>query len=132
MNSFEHLQRLKQKQVIEEPISHAYEQSKMIYVGIFVNEKRTTIKIISKERQVNINTLYIIDPSEENFYIKIKLCVPNYQVPPISLHQQIKALKKHVTMHKYIYTEVFYLGYKVYRNEYITVVNYMDWLPFLG
>ena len=78
MNSFEHLQRLKQKQVIEEPISHAYEQSKMIYVGIFVNEKRTTIKIISKERQVNINTLYIIDPSEENFYINIKLRVPNY------------------------------------------------------
>ena len=34
-------------------------------------------------------------------------------------------------MHKDISTSVFYLGDKIYRNEYITVVNEMDWLPCL-
>ena len=34
-------------------------------------------------------------------------------------------------MHKDISTEVFYLGDKIYRYEYTTVVNYMDWLPCL-
>ena len=34
-------------------------------------------------------------------------------------------------MHKDIYTAVFYLGNKIYRNEYINVVNDMVWLPCL-
>ena len=35
-------------------------------------------------------------------------------------------------MHKYISTAVFYLGGKIYRNEYTTVVNDMDCLPCRG
>ena len=59
-------------------------------------------------------------------------CVPHYQVPPTSAHQYLEALKKHVTVHKYISTAVFYLGDKIYRNEYIPVLNDMDCLPCLG
>ena len=61
----------------------------------------------------------------------MNLCVPHYQVPPISSHQYPEALKKHVTVNKDISTEVFYSRDKLYRNEYITVVNVMDWLPCL-
>ena len=61
----------------------------------------------------------------------MNLCVPQYQVPPTSANQYLEALKYHITVHKYISTAVFYLGDKIYRNEYLTVVNYMDWLPFL-
>ena len=59
-------------------------------------------------------------------------CVPHYQVPPTSAHQYLETLKKHVTVHTDIYTAVFYFGVKIYRNEYITVLNDMDWLPCLG
>ena len=58
--------------------------------------------------------------------------MPHYQVPPTSAHQYLEALKKHVTVHTDIYTAVFYLGDKIYRNDYITVVNDIDWLPCLG
>ena len=51
--------------VIEEHLSHVYEQAKMIDVGIFVNEKRTPRKRISKERWGNIKTFHLINPSEE-------------------------------------------------------------------
>ena len=78
-----------------------------------------------------INTFHLINPSEEQFYIAMNLCVPNYQVPPISAHQYLEALKKHVTVHKNISTAVFYLGDKIYRNEYITVVNDMKGYPVL-
>ena len=70
--------------VIEEPLSHAYEQAKRIDVGIFVNEKRTPRKIISKERWENIKTFHPIKPSEEQFYIVVNLCVPRYQVSATS------------------------------------------------
>ena len=62
----------------------------------------------------------------------MNLCVPHYQVTPTSAHQYLEALKKHVTVHKYISAAVFYLGGKIYRNEYITVLNDMDWIPCLG
>ena len=62
----------------------------------------------------------------------MNLCVPHYQVPRTSAHQYLEALKKHVTVHKYISTAVFNFGDRIYRNEYITVVNNMDWLPYLG
>ena len=102
-----------------------------MYIGVFVNEKRTPRKIIPKERWKNIKAFHFIKPSEEQFYIAMNLCVPHYQVPSTSAHQYLEALKKHVTMHKYISTAVFYLGDKIYRNEYITVVNGMDWIPCL-
>ena len=35
----------------------------------------------------------------------------------------------HVTMHKDISTAVIYLGGKMYRKEYLTVLNDIDWLP---
>ena len=73
--------------VIEEPLSHAYEQAKRIDVGIFVNKNRNTRKIISKEIWGNIKTFHLIKPSEEQFYIAMNLCVPQYQVPPIIAHQ---------------------------------------------
>ena len=62
----------------------------------------------------------------------MNLCVRYYQVPPTSAYQYLEAIKKHVTLHRDISTEVFYLGGKIYRNEYITIVNHMDWLPCLG
>ena len=65
--------------VIEEPLSHAYEQSNRIDVSIFVNDKRTPRKIISKKIWENIKKLNIIKPSEEQFYIAMNLCVPHYQ-----------------------------------------------------
>ena len=60
------------------------------------------------------------------------LCVPHYQVTSTSAHQYLEYLKNHVSAHKDISTAIFYLGDKIYRNEYITVVNEMDWLTFLG
>ena len=51
--------------VIEEPISHAYEQAKLIDVGISVKDKSTPRKIISKERWENINTFHIVKLSED-------------------------------------------------------------------
>ena len=92
----------------------------------------TLRKIISKERWENINTFHSIKPSEEQFYTVMNLCVPRYQVLLTSAHQYLEALKKHVTVHKDISTAVFYLGNKIYGNEYTTVVNDMDWLPCLG
>ena len=74
----------------------------------------------------NIKILNIINPSEEQFYIAMNLCVPHDQVPPTSAHEYPEALKKHVAVHKYISTSYFYLGDKIYRNEYIIVVNDMD------
>ena len=62
----------------------------------------------------------------------MNLCVTNYQFPLTSVYQYLEDLKNHVTVHKDISTEVFYLGDKIYRNEYITVVNDMDWLTCLG
>ena len=62
----------------------------------------------------------------------MNLCVPHYIVPPTSTHSHLEALKKHVTVHKYISTAVFYLGDKIYSNEYTTVVNDMCWIPCLG
>ena len=62
----------------------------------------------------------------------MNLCVPHYQVPPTSAHQYLEALKNHVAMNKDISTAVFYLGDKIYRNWYITIVNDMDCLPCLG
>ena len=56
----------------------------------------------------------------------------HYQVPPTGAHQYLEALKKHVTVHKDISTAVFYFGDKIYRNEYITVLIDMYWLPCLG
>ena len=93
--------------VIEEPLSHAYEQAKRIDVGIFVNEKISPRKIISIERWENIKTFHLIKPSEEQFYIAMNLCVTCYQVPPTSAHQYLEALKKHVTVHKDISTAFF-------------------------
>ena len=61
----------------------------------------------------------------------MNLCVPRYKVPPTSVHQYLEALKNHVTVHKDISTTVFYLGDEIYRNEYITVVNDIYWLPCL-
>ena len=58
--------------------------------------------------------------------------VPHNQVTSTSSHKYLEALKKHVTVHKYISTAVFNLGDKIYRNKYITVINDMDWLPYLG
>ena len=115
MNLFEHFYRL-HFLVTEEPLSRAYEQSRTIYVGIFVNEKITRRKIISKERWKNIKTFHLINPSEELFHIAMNLCVPHYQVPPTSAHQYLESLKKHVTAHKDISTAVSYLGYIIYRN----------------
>ena len=116
--------------VIEEPLSHAYEQAKRIDVGIFVNEKRTPRKIISKERWENIKTFHLINPPEEQFSIAMNLCVTHYQVPPTSAHQYLEALKNYVTVNKDISTADFYLGGKIYY--YITIVNDMYWLPCLG
>ena len=62
----------------------------------------------------------------------MNLCVPHYQVPPTSAHQYLEDLKNHVTVHKDISTAVFNLGDTIFRNEYITVVNDMYWLPCLG
>ena len=64
----------------------------------------------------NIKTFHLIKPPEEQFYIAMNLCVPNYQVPPESPHQFLEALKNHVTVNKDISKEVFYLGDKIYRN----------------
>ena len=61
----------------------------------------------------------------------MNLCVTHYQVYPTSSHQYLEALKKHVILHKDISTAFFYLWYKIYRNEYLTVVNDMDWIPCL-
>ena len=62
----------------------------------------------------------------------MNLCVPHCQVPPTSAHQYHEALKKHATVHKYISTAVFNIWDKIYRNEYINVVNYMGWLHCIG
>ena len=62
----------------------------------------------------------------------MNFCVPRFQVPPTSVHQYLEALKKHVTVNKDISTAVFYLGGKIYRNRYITVVNGMYLIPFIG
>ena len=59
-------------------------------------------------------------------------CVSHYQDPPTSAHQYLEALKNHVTVHTDISTAVFNLGDKIYRNEYITVVSYMDWITCPG
>ena len=50
--------------VVEEPLSHAYEQARTIDVGIFMNNKITPRKIIPKERWENIKTFHLIKPSE--------------------------------------------------------------------
>ena len=49
--------------VIEEALSHAYEQTKRIYVGIFVNKKITPRKRILKKIWENIKTFHLIKPS---------------------------------------------------------------------
>ena len=56
----------------------------------------------------------------------------NYQVSPTSAHQYLEALKKHVNVHKDISAAVFYLGDKIYSNDYVTVVNDMYCIPCLG
>ena len=96
--------------VVEEPLSHDYEQARTIHVGIFVNKKRTPRKIIAKEIWENIKTFHFINPSKEHLYIAMNLCVNHYQVPPTSAHQYLEALKKYVTVHKYISTVVFFRG----------------------
>ena len=50
----------------------------------------------------------------------------------VEINLYLEALKKHVTVHKDIPTAVFNLGDKIYRNEYITVLNDMDWISCLG
>ena len=50
----------------------------------------------------------------------MNLCVTRYQVPPTIAHQYLEALKNDVNMHTDIYIAVFYLGDKIYSNEYIT------------
>ena len=35
-------------------------------------------------------------------------------------------------MHKDVSTAFFNLGNEIYRNEYITIVNDMDWIPCIG
>ena len=62
----------------------------------------------------------------------MNLCVPHYKVPPTSAHQCLEALKNHVTVHKDVSTAFFNLGNEIYRNEYITIVNDMDWIPCIG
>ena len=56
----------------------------------------------------------------------MNLFVPNYQVPSKNAHQYLESLKNHINLHKDISTDFFNLWYKIYRNEYITVVNDMD------
>ena len=90
--------------VVEEPLSHAYEQARTIDVGIFMNNKITPRKIIPKERWENIKTFHLIKPSEEQLCISMSLCMPHYQVPPTSSHQYLEALKQCVTVHKNIST----------------------------
>ena len=80
----------------------------MICVGIFVNKKKTPRKIISKEIWKKIKTFHLINTSEEQLYIAINLCVSNNQVTPTSAHQYLEAIKKNLTVHKYISTAVFY------------------------
>ena len=55
-----------------------------------------------------------------------------YQVTPTSAHQYLEALKNHITVNTDISTAVLNLRDKIYRNEYINVVNNMDWLPCIG
>ena len=92
------------------------------------NSKKQNIKI----KMGKIKTLHIILSLEQHFYIAINLCVPNYQVPPTTAYKYLEALQIHVTVQKDISITVFNLEDKIYRNEYITFVNDMDWLPCLG
>ena len=62
----------------------------------------------------------------------MNLCVSHYHVPPTSAYQYLEAVKKYVTVIKDISTPVFYLKSKIYRNELVTVVNDMSFIPCLG